>query len=327
MKGYQVALGVAIGLLPVTPASAQTPGMSTASTLSVPSDQPTAVLWTAAGTPADLAGQAMTPAPAKTPDQEKPAKGWNKWENKAFFTTLILTFGVDAGGFVQDDANAAQVGDQPTLVKWRAERINLVGQIKFKRPWTYQFGVAFNGLDADVVDHWTWLDARLDIPIPKVGRVKIGKQKIGVDSEWLMALTDSVFMERSVSSAFVPQRNVGVLVENSAAGERVLWSAGWFNDWFGNDNSFSDNGNQYHWAHQRPAGRRGSAGRHRRPGRRQRVLQGSEERQAAVHEAGRRSTSPTTSPTPASSQPITPSPRNSRRWPSRAAGSSSRMGR
>ena len=24
-----------------------------------------------------------------------------------------------------------------------------------------------------------------------------------------------------------------------------LWSAGWFNDWFGNDNSFSDNGNQY----------------------------------------------------------------------------------
>ena len=89
------------------------------------------------------------------------------------------------------------------------------------------------------------MDARLDIPVPKVGRVKIGRQKVGVDHEWVMALTDWVFMERSVSSAFVPQRNVGVLVENSAAGERVVWSAGWFNDWFANDNSFSDNGNQY----------------------------------------------------------------------------------
>ena len=244
MKRYPLALAVAIGLLPVAPASAQTPGASAASTFSVPSVEPGAVLSTA-GAPAEQAGQAPTPEPAKASDQEKPKNGWNVWENKAFATTLILTFGVDVAEFVQDDANTEQVGPQPTLVKWRAERINLVGQIKFKRPWTYQFGGNFNGLEADRGERWTWMDARLDIPVPKVGRVRIGRQKVGVDHEWVMALTDWVFMERSVSSAFVPQRNVGVLVENSAAGDRVVWSAGWFNDWFANDNSFSDNGNQY----------------------------------------------------------------------------------
>ena len=269
---------------------------------------------------------ATTPEPAKPSDQEKPKNGWNTWENKAFATTLILTFGVDVAAFVQDDANTEQVGHQPTLVKWRAERINLVGQIKFKRPWTYQFGGNFNGLEADPGDRWTWMDARLDIPVPKVGRVKIGRQnrrrpRVG-DGAHRLGLHGTQRVERVCAAAQRrgargelrrrrPRGVVGRLVQRLVCQRQRL---------FGQRQPV-------HRAHQRAAGRRRREGRHRRPGRRQRVLQGSEERQAAVPGAGRRSTSPTTSPTPANSPPIMPSPRNSRRWPSRAAGRSSRMGR
>ena len=57
---------------------------------------------------------------------------------------------------------------------------------------------------------------------------------------------DMVFMERSTTDlAFVPQRNVGVMLTNTFADKRGLWSAAWFNDWFANDLSFQANGNQY----------------------------------------------------------------------------------
>jgi phosphate-selective porin OprO/OprP len=191
---------------------------------------------TAAGPPVDA-------APVQTTEQDN---GWNVWENKAFMATLLLTFGADVGGYVQDDNNTTQVGDQPTLVKWRAERINAAGRLNFATPWTWQLGGNYNGLEADRGDHWSWMDVRIDVPVPKVGRIKIGRQKVGVNQEWELPLVDSAFMERVPSSgAFVPQRNDGVIVTNTFAAQRGLWSAGWFNDWYAKDNSFSDNGNQY----------------------------------------------------------------------------------
>ena len=185
-------------------------------------------------------------SPTPSAAEERPGNGWNVWENKAFTTTLVLTFGADLAGFVQDDANIEQVSAQPTVAKWRAERINLGGRLKFSNPWVWQVGGNFNGLEAEKGERWSWMDVRLDIPVWDGGRVRIGRQKVGVGMEWELPLVDWTFMERSsTSNAFVPQRNVGVLVTSVFAGQRGTWSAGWFNDWFAKNNSFSGNGDQY----------------------------------------------------------------------------------
>ena len=152
----------------------------------------------------------------------------------------------DVAGFAQDGTNTNQVGLQTTQVAWRAERINLVGTFNFKTPWVWQLGGNFNGFDQERSNRWQIMDARIDIPIPKLGRVKIGRQKVGFSQEWELPLSDWDFMERSSSaSAFGITRNVGVLFTNNFANQRGMWSAGWFNDWLSNQYTFSQNGNQY----------------------------------------------------------------------------------
>lgn len=204
------------------------------------------------GTPATPKTVAATPPvdqQASSPGgEEKPpgqGKPWNVWNTKPVNTTMVLTFGADVGGFVQDDESKEQLGHQPTLVRWRAERLNFGGTLNFKTPWVWQVGGNFNGIEAPAGNRWMWLDVRLDIPITKLGRIRVGRQKVGASHEWVMALADGVFMERATSSLFYPQRNNGVILTNSYANDRVMWSAGWFNDWYAQDNSFSGNGNQY----------------------------------------------------------------------------------
>jgi len=178
--------------------------------------------------------------------QQKKKTPWNVWENKAFSVTFIFTPVVDIAGFAQDANSKEQVGDQPTKVEWRAERLIFFGKLKFERPWGYMFGWNFNGFEAAQGNHFSNLDARVDIPLFNLGTLKIGRQKLGLSQEWLMPGVDMVFMERSTTDlAFVPQRNVGVMLTNTFADKRGLWSAAWFNDWFANDLSFQANGNQY----------------------------------------------------------------------------------
>jgi phosphate-selective porin OprO/OprP len=160
--------------------------------------------------------------------------------------TFIFTPVFDISGFVQDANNIEQVGYQPAKGEFRAERIIFFGKLKFKRPWGYMLAWNFNGFEAAQGNHFSNLDARLDIPLFNLGTLKIGRQKVGLSQEWLMPGVDMVFMERSTTDlSFVPQRNVGAMLTNTFADKRGLWSAGWFNDWFANDLSFQANGNQY----------------------------------------------------------------------------------
>ena len=233
--------GPALAQAPPATAVPQTPASAAAAEMRT--DPHSAVTATADGEQSPAAtGEAQPPAQAK---EQKTGNGWNVWEAGPFTTMMVLTLGADIGGFIQDDESLKQVGHQPTIVKWRAERINVGGTIHFKTPWVWQVGGNYNGLEAEQSNRWTWMDVRLDIPVPKLGRIRIGRQKVGVQHEWAMPLVDWIFMERASSSAFLPQRNVGVIVTNSHLRDRVLWSAGWFNDWFAQNNSFSANGNQY----------------------------------------------------------------------------------
>ncbi len=261
MKVHLACLTLAACVV-AAPAVAQPSIANTTATSPVQSTLTAAASPQAPGTPATPGIQATGAATAATDGQqasppggqEKPSEkgkpeeggdGWNVWNTGPINTKMILTFGADVGGFIQDDANLKQVDHQPTLLKWRAERVNFGGTINFKTPWVWQVGGNFNGLEAEEGNRWSWMDVRLDIPIPKVGRIRIGRQKVGASHEWVMPLVDWVFMERATSSLFHPQRNVGVLVTNAYANGRVMWSAGAFNDWYVQDNSFAANGTQY----------------------------------------------------------------------------------
>lgn len=183
---------------------------------------------------------------SEKPTMTAPKKQWNQWENRAFTFGIYLAGLADISAVVQDKTNKAQVGGVPLKTAWRAERLMFAGALKFKTPWSYILGANFNGIDAPVGERFTWMDVRLDIPVPAIGKAKIGRQKVGVSQEWMMPGMDGIFMERSLmNNAFIPQRNVGVFVQNTFARDRGAWSAGWFNDWFINHRGFSENGNQY----------------------------------------------------------------------------------
>ena len=170
---------------------------------------------------------------------------WYEWENRAFTSTLTLSGLYDFASFVQDTNSVDQVGELPSRDEWRAERVLLGGALKFRRPWTYLLGANFNGIESDN-NHFTWMDIRVDVPFGRTGRIKIGRQKVGVSQEWMMPGLDWIFMERStMNNSFVPQRNVGIQVTSQFWDDRGAWSAGWFNDWFVSQRSLSDGANQY----------------------------------------------------------------------------------
>lgn len=204
--------------------------------------------------PIRVLAQASLPPEAPKPPFESPKapsvaaeKPWNHWDNKLFSTVLVFEPIADLAGIFQDEESKKQSGDQPIKGAWRAERVMFVGAIKFKNPVLYTLGWNFNGFEANRGERWSNMDVRFDIPVSKLGTLKVGRQKIGMSQEWYMAGDNMVFMERSSTDiAFIPQRNIGVMLTNTyGAKKRGMWLAGWFNDWFANHNKFRENGNQY----------------------------------------------------------------------------------
>lgn len=181
--------------------------------------------------------------------QEKPSfeDKWLIFSNRALTARWGWMLLFDGLAMTQDRVNEEQVGKVPAKGEPRADRFFLGGQLRFSKPWTYFLGANFNGLDAKAGEKFSFLDIALDIPItPWLGSVKVGRQKVGVSQEWMMAGTEWIFMERSgMANAFIPQRNIGLRLHRSFAGGRATYSAGWFNDWFVNNRSIAANGNTY----------------------------------------------------------------------------------
>lgn len=75
----------------------------------------------------------------------------------------------------------------------------------------------------------TVLDAYFDVRISPRFRLRSGKDKTPVGYELLLGDTYLVFVERSVVSLLVPNRDVGFQVQGEAAGGRLLYSGGIFN--------------------------------------------------------------------------------------------------
>lgn len=123
---------------------------------------------------------------------------------------------VDARGFVGGDGDEGS----DTLLLRRA-RIIADGQIG--RNITFQFTTEFGGSAVAI------LDANATLAFSEAFELKVGKFKTPIGLEVLQGAGATHFAERSVASALVPNRDVGVQLGGTLAGERVDYAVGVFN--------------------------------------------------------------------------------------------------
>jgi phosphate-selective porin OprO and OprP len=200
------------------------------------------VLFVAWGTvaPAGLVGQEAVSASA-------PARPWNELSTDWIALQLHVTAMEDGAFFSQNAANESQLGEIPSAGEFRVSRLQLNGQVTAPFPWSFEVNAGYNGLDENNGDtNWTIADLWVAVPLAHVATVTVGEQEAGVGMERLSHGEDLSFMERStMSEAYKKSHELGVRFTGTAAGERMTWSAGWFNDWLTDHLSFDESGNTY----------------------------------------------------------------------------------
>lgn len=175
-------------------------------------------------------------------------KKWNhirtKWININLGAAILLDHNI----VNQDAGNIQQVGEISPGTEFRGDRFLASGTLNFKNPWRYMFSANFNGLDAPQgKKSFDFIDWNIEIPIgKKAGWFTIGKQKEGVGIEYVAPGTQMQFMERgSGAPMFIRQRNIGIRYSNNFFGQRMSFTAGFFNNYWETGKSFSDNGSQF----------------------------------------------------------------------------------
>jgi phosphate-selective porin OprO/OprP len=170
---------------------------------------------------------------------------WNEWALPGIDLQLHVTAMVDGAFFAQNAANVEQVGALGPEALFRLDNLEVDGQLKWPIPWSFQIAVEYDGADQGNSQRgWTLSDLNLTLPIAAHTFVTVGNQSQGVSMERLANSYDLAFMERSAPmSALTVARSTGVRLKGTLAGERMNWSAGWYNGWLTNDLSFSESGN------------------------------------------------------------------------------------
>jgi phosphate-selective porin OprO/OprP len=136
---------------------------------------------------------------------------------------------IEYGGRIQtdwtwiegDDPLNARFGDLEDGTEFRRARLFVSGTLYQHVIFKTQYD--FAGGDADFKDVYIGLNA-----IPVVGRLQIGHFKEPFSLEELTSSKYITFLERSLTSAFVPSRNSGIGFHNTFADNRATFSAGLF---------------------------------------------------------------------------------------------------
>lgn len=183
----------------------------------------------------------------QSPETEAPQpRPWNKiaggWGDVTFTGALF----VDAFLYRQDDASRQQVGDLADfeVPEIRTLRLGGTGTLNFNQPWTWVFFAAYRGFDRgwerNQDDTWTLYDLALNIPIPKVGELSIGKMREPFSLERNMLGLILPFMERAAGNdALLQSRNSGFKLSGAVLNQRVTWSGGWFPGFMEGDDALS----------------------------------------------------------------------------------------
>ncbi|NRB39225.1 MAG: hypothetical protein HRU20_12275 [Pseudomonadales bacterium] len=195
---------------------------------------------------------AYSPPPLSLATNYLDTRKWNRWESKYIDGLFLAAVLMDRQHWINQDLNSEfQVGELNDYNQGeiRAYRLGAIGTLNFEKPWVYTlFGAnnAFSkGFDDDRDEDFTWLDYRLDIPLPANTTLSIGKQKEPISMERIMSMVYLPMQERtSVSDGFLPSRNVGFTYSGMLLQQNMTWAAGLFNNGVDNGESVSDSANQ-----------------------------------------------------------------------------------
>ena len=174
--------------------------------------------------------------PNSTPDVPSPdyllpdlAPKWMTHDGRLFTNKVGFAVFYDYTFIDQDAANVEQVGVQESSNDLRAGRLMLTGTIKFGRPWSYKLAGDYNEGRLAEDQIFDGLDANVTIPLWDDATASIGKQKEPFIYEMAGDAANLPQHERMLSPFFV-SRSVGVSVTDTLLGERMTWTAGWFDD-------------------------------------------------------------------------------------------------
>ncbi len=160
------------------------------------------------------------------------------WKDTVRFETADKAFRFRIGGRIHndwaltsgEDELEQEVGDLEDGVEFRRAILYMSGllyeRVEFKAEYD------FAGGDADVEDLYLGV-----VDLPVIGNVRVGHFLEPFGLEELTGSNDITFIERSLTSAFTPVRNTGVMFHNAQFDERMTWALGVFRDTdsFGDD--------------------------------------------------------------------------------------------
>lgn len=142
----------------------------------------------------------------------------------------------DWGWFSEGEDIESAIGNSQNGTEFRRARLGISGEIyedfDFKVEYDFEDGIS------DFKDVYIAANN-----IPFAGTLTIGHFKEPFGLETLISSKDTSFMERSLTNAFVPERNTGFGVSNSALEDRVAWAVGVFRETNAFGEGQSDGGN------------------------------------------------------------------------------------
>ena len=165
------------------------------------------------------------------------------YESNRFWIKPIIAVVGDYTWFEQDDASIAQVGVQDDSADLRAARMGFALRSKGSYPWDFFFAVDYQEQRTRQKELFQLYDLRLRLPIGPV-KLDIGKMKQPFSYE-IGGLSILKPNQERILSPFFVTRSIGAMVSGQAAGDRMTWAVGWFNDWLESNATFADNANDY----------------------------------------------------------------------------------
>ena len=147
----------------------------------------------------------------------------------------------DLGWISCDDQAEDIVGRITDTAEARRARLHARGQLYDNIDFKLEFDFAGNdAVDNDIRDAWIRIK---DLPL--VDNLMIGHMKEPFGLEELTSANYITFMERaSVTEAFVPDRNAGIMVHSTTPDKRTTWAVGAFRPTAGNGFALAERGYQ-----------------------------------------------------------------------------------
>ncbi len=143
--------------------------------------------------------------------------------DKSFTFKLGTRIAFDTYFFNGNNDFESSFGEEADGSKFRTLRVNAEGSLNksIEYKWSYDFAGGVNNKLKDVY---------VSFKEAPGGNLRVGQFKEPMSLEQQTSSANITFMERSAADRLVPGRNIGIMLHDTCASEKVNWAAGIFRD-------------------------------------------------------------------------------------------------